>query len=337
MVLRRLGQDRSLRRLLLVVVWLAVIDQFVPGMLSRLEHDRYETGPFFRFANSDVFALGPLVAYLREHPKGARSRTAFFGNSVIFGYLLDDEESIPAQYQALGPSAKVFSFAINTLGMGGSYLVAKAVVRSVDTLFVLRFGEGADKLYNAAPLIPMTPDDIVAFGMPAPNHAEQRFEAIAARWRLYAAAYRLQVALFGASTRHQLRSLVARSHAEEARGDRFDATARVTVSVPTSPRPPAAERILAAQTRHRLLWQFAQLIAANGKRGVFLQIDGYSEPMAESDMADFNGMFGPHATIVVVRIPPSLRYDAAHLTAAGSRSFAEALLAGQASRPQEAP
>jgi hypothetical protein len=326
--LRRLEHDRLVRRLLLAVLWLAAIDQAVPRALRQLEYSRYEAGRFFRFANSDVFALAPLVAYLREHPKGERPRRAFFGDSMIFGYLLDEADSIPAEYQTLVPSDRVLSFAINGFPIEASYLTAKAVVDTVDTLFVLLSAHRADnasELSRVARLIPVASDDIVAFDLPAPDETERRLAVIASRWRLYSASYRLQAAMFGASSRHYIRGLMARSHTRVVRGQGAAAGPRVNMSVPAASTPPTAERIVALRTRHPLLWKFGDLIAAHGKRGVLFQVAGRSEPVPESELADFNAVFGPRVTVVTLRIPSQLTYDGMHLTPAGARSFAEAL------------
>ena len=337
MMSRGVRRDRSWRRLVLVIVWLAVIDLLVPGTLSRLEYARYETGPSFRFANSDLFALGPLISYLREHPSGERPRTVFFGNSMIFGYRLSEAAAVPARYQALVASEKVFNFGINDLAMGGSYLIAKALIGSIDTLFVLRSGTDADKLRLAADLIPMTDEDIQAFGMPVPNRVEQRLRATAERWHLYAGAYRLQAALFGASTRHFVRSAIGGLSRAGAEGIPSDTVWRVEVSSPWPSTLPSEERALELRQRHELLWRFAELIATNGKRGVFLQVPGYSEPMSESDAADFNAVFGSDVEVAIVRIPPALLFDGIHVNATGARVLAEALLTVRTRRPERTP
>jgi hypothetical protein len=63
------------RRLVFAVAALVVADRFEPALLRSLEEARYEDpAKDFRFGNSDLFGLGPLVAYLREHPHGRQRR-----------------------------------------------------------------------------------------------------------------------------------------------------------------------------------------------------------------------------------------------------------------------
>ena len=89
----------------------------VPTLQQRVEHDWYENSQVFRFENSDLFALGPLVSYLRQHPRGERPRIAFFGDSVMFGYGLEASTTIPARFQELQPSKKTFNLALNGSGL----------------------------------------------------------------------------------------------------------------------------------------------------------------------------------------------------------------------------
>ena len=99
----------------------------------------------FRFENSDLFALGPLVDYLRDHPRHQRRRVVFFGNSMIFGYFLTPAQAIPAQFQTLQPEARVYNAAVNGQEIGTSYLVGKAIVDSVDTIYVQVIGDKANR------------------------------------------------------------------------------------------------------------------------------------------------------------------------------------------------
>jgi len=153
------GPDvRYARRLLAAVLWLIVFDRFAPQLLRRLETRRYEATTQFRFENADLFGLGPLVSYLRENPHGRRRRIAFMGNSVIFGYALDPSDAVPAQFQKLVPGALVLNMAVNGSQLGSSYLITRAMIDSVDALFVQVVGEGADPMLPA--LIPVDDADV---------------------------------------------------------------------------------------------------------------------------------------------------------------------------------
>jgi len=326
-----LMRDRAFRRLLLVVLWLTAADQLVPRTLERLERARYESGPLFRFENSDLFSLGPLVSYLREHPRGDRPRTVFFGNSVIWGYGLDAASTLPSQYQRLAPGEKVFNIAINGFQTGSSYLISKAIIGSVDRLFILRQGEAADPLLPR--LIPLERSDMEAFKLPKPDSMERALVPLAERWRLYALTYRIQSALFGSSTRQYIylhkgdfaRRLLARARAETPGVS--DPAIEIQLTTPRSADPPSPERLRRLRERCPLLCDFGDLIVLHRKQGVFLQIDGYSEPISEDDAGAFNAAFAPYATIAVIRAPGAATYDTLHLTSAGAAALARALLA----------
>ncbi len=59
-------RSRTARRLVLMVVWLLLFDLAVPPLLELAERRHYESTTAFRFENSDLFGLGPLVDYLLE-------------------------------------------------------------------------------------------------------------------------------------------------------------------------------------------------------------------------------------------------------------------------------
>src|ERR1051325_649201 len=121
------------RRLLVALIVLAVVDLFVPSLRDRLESARYDGRDTpTRFENSVRFGLGPMVQYLREHPKSNRPRTLFLGNSILFGYGIDVRDAIPAVYQRLSPGEKVLNASMNALDLGSAYLIAKSVADSVD-------------------------------------------------------------------------------------------------------------------------------------------------------------------------------------------------------------
>jgi hypothetical protein len=329
-----LMRDRSFRRLLLVVLWLAAADQLVPRTLERLERARYESGPVFRFENSDLFSLGPLVSYLREHPRGDRPRTMFFGNSVIWGYGLDAASTLPSHYQRLAPGEKVFNIAINGFQTGSSYLISKAIIGSIDRLFILRQGEAADPLLPR--LIPVEHSDMVAFKLPEPDSMERALVLLAERWRLYALTYRIQSALFGSSTRQYIylhkgdfaRRLFARERAETPGVP--DPVIEIRLTAPRSADLPSPERLRGLRARYPLLCNFGDLIVLHRKQGVFLQIDGYSEAISQDDVGAFNAAFAPYAMIAVFRTPDAATYDRMHLTSAGAVAVAKALLADDA-------
>ena len=70
--------SRAVRRLAFAVAALVAADRFEPALLRSVEEARYEDpGKDFRFENSDLFGLGPLIAYLREHPRGRQPRVLF--------------------------------------------------------------------------------------------------------------------------------------------------------------------------------------------------------------------------------------------------------------------
>jgi hypothetical protein len=324
-----LWRRRELRRLALVVTWLALADRFVLPILEPLEHERYERGQVFRFENSDLFGLGPLADYLREHPKGDRPRTVFFGNSLVWGYGLRADTAFPAQFQKLHPDTKVFNIAINGFDMGSSYLIAKAMIDSVDRLYVLRRGTSADPMMPK--LLRVSAEDARTFNVPGADRLEQTLERWMSWWRLYHYSYRLQAALWGSSTRQYIylhkgelaRSLVARVRAQERKAD--TPAAAMEIVRPMAPDSGSDIQMRGLEIRQPLMWTFASLARDHRKRTTFLHIDGYSESMDPEDVAVFNRVFAPFADIAVVRIPVELTFDRLHLTAPGSKALAEAL------------
>src|SRR5688572_27360788 len=94
--------SRPARRLAIAAIVLVGVDLVEPGVLRRLETSRYEDlSTDFRFENSDLFGVGPLVEYLRDNPVGHQPRVTFLGNSVTYGYGLTAAEAVPGQYQRL--------------------------------------------------------------------------------------------------------------------------------------------------------------------------------------------------------------------------------------------
>jgi hypothetical protein len=332
--------NRAVWRLVFVVLWLAAADRLVDPALSSLEYRRYERGRVFRFENSDLFGLGPLVEYLHEHPRGERPRTLFFGNSIVWGYGLAADAAVPARLQDLAPDTKVFNVAINGFGMGSSYLISRAVIDSVDRLYVLRKGEAADPILPS--LIPVSADDVLTFNLLPVDRVERALERAIGWWHLYRSAYRLQASMFGTSTRqfvylHKgdlaravLRPLIAaQNDAKQAPGVEG---AQIELSYPAFAGRPLPDEERSVEEKDPLMWRFATLARDHGKRLTLLQFDGYSAPMAVDDIATFNAAFSPSAEILVLRVPRSLTFDGMHLTATGSAALAAVLARHERSR-----
>lgn len=308
---------RSARRLIVAILGLAALDPFVPALLRRAEHRRYEQTQAFRFRSSDLFGLGPLISYLQEHPRGHRPRTMFLGNSVIYGFELRADEAVPARFQERHPEAQVFNAAINGFDLGSHYLVAATAIDAVDRFYVMRGTRVVHPML--ASLIPVNDHLAIEFGVPQPNRLEANLQSLAARWQLYGSTYRLQAAMFGTSTREFLHGLTRPAHGRTfSTGD-----GAVQMTRPMSTAIPAAERQTALKQWDPLLWQFAGLVASRQKGVVFLQFGAPATDDAE--IADFNATFAPYAEVVTLTVAPSLMFDGRHLTPIGARRVAEAL------------
>ena len=322
------------RRLAFVVVWLAIFDQFVPPVLRALEHDWYEAQAVFRFENSDLFALGPLVAYLREQPRGERPRVAFFGNSVVWGYGLRTSSPVPARFQERQPAVRVLNIAVNGYELGDAYLIAKAIINSVDRLYVQVAAGSANPAL--ASLIPVDEEDARAFELRPPGRLQRRLEAIAGTWRLYASAYRLQAALFGTSTRQYIylnkgnvvRRLLSRGGDAPREVLPTEADPQVDLAAPAAAAPPTPERRAQLRAQYPVLWQFEELLHRYQKQAVFLEFGEGTGPgagLTDDEIADLNASFAPFGEVVRLRIPAPLKYDPVHLTEIGAHQVAEAL------------
>jgi len=325
--------SRPARRLLFAILALAAIDRVEPAILQSLERARYEDpGRDFRFENSDLFDLGPLVDYLREHPRGARRRVVFLGDSVTYGYTLSAAEALPARYQRLDGSAKVFNVGLNGFRPGSLFLIAKATVDCVDEVYALRVPHGTPNVQPLlSSLIPIDEDDRARFQLARPDERERRLSQFADHWRLYRDAYRLQAAMLGSSTRQYLylhkgafvRALVARVRAEAAPEPLPGAT--LTIDAPMSHAMPDAARQRRLRQEDPDLWESADLFLNRRRRIVFLHLSNHSPDMTGADIADFNRVFAPYARVLVVQVPPALTFDSTHLTADGSEALARAL------------
>lgn len=314
------------RRLLFFLLWLVLLDRAVPPLLERAERGHYEDDTVFRFENSDLFALGPFVDYLHDHPRREHRRVVFFGNSMLFGYFLSPAQAIPAQYQRFDPAARVYNAAINGQEIGTGYLVAKDIAADVDLLYVQLIGEKANPMLPS--LIPVGDDDLRRFQLTPPNRTERQLQAGLGRvWNLYRYNYRMQAALFGTSTRVHLymykRDLAHLFRVPLLRPESVPEGAAAGVSI----RAPRQAGPLPARTEgQRIANDLAQLARAHGKRVVLIAFEWGSAPSdADADAAAFNAAFAPNAEIVIVHIPKEVTLDGEHVNPAASARIAELL------------
>jgi len=315
----------KIRRLLFAVLWLALIDLFIPPLLRRAEYARYETGAVYRFENSDLFALGPMVRYLREHPHGPRRRAMFLGNSVVFGYGLETRDALPAQFEKLSGDTRVFNAAVNGAESGDNYLVGKAVIDSVDTLYVqLIRRDGARPILGT--LIPVDAADARRFELDRPDPIEATLQSTLGRvWHLYADNERLQAAFLGTSARQYV-YLHKRELLLAALGR---ARRPVGGQAPSPVRAEGQARRLSPHGILRLprsLLDLADVAKAHRKRLVILD---FQQHVAA---ADFNAKYAPYAEIVTIDVPSALRVDKQHLTPAGANAVAAVLVAHERER-----
>ena len=323
-----------LRRLAAALVSLAALDAFVPGCLARAERARYETGDVFRFQYSDLFAIGPVVDYLRDHPRGDRPRAVFFGDSVVWGYRLRHEDSLPAQFAGRRRSVRVLNFAVNGFGSGSAYLMLKAIIESIDTVYLHIGGTAVNP--RLARLIPVADADVRRFNLDPPDRLEQRLEQLAGFWRLYGYSYRLQAALFGTSTRNFLyanKSAVLwwreLPRPDMNGGVGLAATrpsaGQLVVGYQVAADEPAPARQQDLARREPWLWEYATFIRAHGKRAIFFAMAGPGDPGPRADWADLNRLFRHSVVFVRVGVPDDMKIDTSHLSATGSRAVAEML------------
>jgi hypothetical protein len=324
----------SRRRLIAALLTLVVVDTFVPRWLERAERQRYESGPVFRFQYSDLFAVGPVVQYLRDHPRGDRPRAVFLGDSVVWGYRLRPEDSLPAQFAKRRGDLRVLNFAVNGFGSGSAFLMLKSMIDSIDIVYLEIGGRAVNP--GLARLIPVSDADIKRFGVDPPDRVEQRLEQWAGFWRLYRDSYRLQAALFGTSTRNYLYANKAAvlwwrgAPARDMTGAAGLAPIRpsstsLVVAHPiaaTMPTPERAEEVARAEP---WLWEYASFIRAAGKRAVFFLILPPRDADERRDWADLNRIFHGSVAFVRVGVPDDMRIDPTHMSAAGSNAVAAML------------
>lgn len=307
---------------------LAVIELFVPGWLARAEHSRYEGAGVFRFPYSDLFATGPAVAYLRDHPAGDRPRAVFLGNSVVWGFRLPVADSLPVRYQQLDPAIRVFNFAVNGFGLGSAFLMLKDVIDSVDTIYLPADGEQVNA--GLARLIPVSDEDVTRFHLDPPDRFEQALERGLGAWQLYRDSYRLQAAWFGTSTRNYLythKSSLLGGVADDGGGSLAPnppSPSGVTVFHRVASAEPSAAQRQALAAAEPQLWEYASFIRAHGKRAVFWRIDNDART-SPPDWDDLNRVFRGSVAFVTIAAPPAMMIDARHLTATGSAAVAMVL------------
>jgi hypothetical protein len=326
-----LSRGSILTRLAVALLSLAVIDAFIPAWLAHAERARYEGSRVFRFTYSDIFAFGPFVEYLRDHPVGTRPRVVFLGTSVVWGYRLREEDSIPNQFAARAPSAQVLNFAAALTGLGtdGGYLVVKDIIDAVDVVYVYVAGVGAHPRLGR--LIPVEKSDVEEFALEAPDPLERRLQEALSFWKLYRYSYRVQAALFGTSTRNFVYSHkttpfrsgaappqdVAREPDDVARG-----------VVPFEYQPVSAttwEACRGLEAADPWLWRYAQLVRTRAKRAVFYKLGLPGERSSGADWNAMNGCFRGSVAFITARAPRDRMIDHVHLSPSGSRAVAEML------------
>ena len=319
---------RVARQVVVAVLCLAALDRVIPGWLTSAEVRRYESETARRFEQSDVFALGPLVSYLREHPRGPRPRIAFLGDSIVWGYGVPPADSVPARFQARTPAEHVLNLGMNSTDTGDMYLIAKSVLDSVATLYV--FDRRPRVRHQQLPrLIPVAADDLARFELTPPTRASgNQFLSF---WRLFRDSYRIQAAGLGTSTRvfTYARLVTAgrvlrRAPDPPAAGVAVDATA-IGVDSRIAAAPPSAERAAFLSRERALLWDFAQMVRDHHRTAVFVEMTTNKGYLAADERADLNAQFGPEVRFVLVDVPRELRIDGSHLNRAGAVALAEIL------------
>ena len=319
---------RVMRQAVVAVLCLAALDRLIPGWLASAEASRYESETARRFEQSDVFALGPLVSYLREHPRGPRPRIAFLGDSVVWGYGVAADDTVAARFQARAPAEHVLNLGMNRTDTGDMYLIAKSVLDTVETLYV--FHRRPRVMHRQLPqLIPVSDDDLTRFELTPPAHASGN--ELLSFWRLFRDSYRIQAAGLGTSTRVFTYSRLVTAGKALRRGpDRPAADVAVDPTVigvdsGIAAAPPSAERAALLSRRHALLWDFAQMVRDRHRTAVFVELATNKVALEADERADLNARFGPEVRFVLVEVPPPLMIDGSHLNRTGAVALAEIL------------
>ena len=332
-------RNRFARRLLLAVGFLAIVDPFVVPTVRGLEHSRYESDRLFRFENSDLFGVGPVVAYLREHQRGQRPRVVFFGNSAVWGYWLQPWQTVAAQFQQMVPRSKVFNFGVHGFGSGSAYLITKAIIDSIDVVYL--FHMDGPPHPTLARLIPVSSEDARRFGLTSMDPLEQSLEELLDAWKLYRYSYRLQAGLFGTSTRvyfylntKQILGGIWEGLLEQPKLDGPIEPGLITgrenqhevqIDSRVSGDRPSDDRVRALAAKYPFLWEYARMIQAHGKVGVIVEIAGYVSAVEDSDRADVNAHFYPHVLFAKLHISPQLQTDGIHFSPIGAQAVAKSL------------
>ena len=321
------------RRLGVCVAVLVLADLAVPSLLERSEASRYESDALFRFENSDLFALGPVVDYLREHPVGRRPRVVFFGNSIVWGYGVQPSETVPARFQQFAPDTQVLNFGINGFEIGSSYLITKALGEAVSVVYVFPHGQRADA--KLPKLIDVSADDARQFGLQPRSAAQEVCERLFGFWQLGRYAYRLQAAWFGTSTRQAVymrkgewaRRLLGKGGRGPASKPLVmdDPTVRVQWTGPDSERPVGPEDLQAAAGAHPVLWQYAAWLAEHRIHGVVVELPGYESILTNDERTVLNAHFSPYVMAVRISVPESALVDRMHFNRAGAEAVARTL------------
>lgn len=328
------------RRVGICLAVLAAVDQAVLPIVRRAEARRYESAVHVRFENSDLFLLGPLTEYLREHPIGRKPRVAFFGDSLVWGYGLDPQDAIPSVFQDLVPQVRVLNFGINGFKNGNAYLISKAVMDAVDVFYLFRTDDAGELAHPLLPeLIEVSAEDAARFGLQRPSWSRRVSNRLAGIWRLSRYSYRLQGAWFGTSTRQYLylqasrlaQPLLVGTRTRSGQRSAHSSTgpnASVGWEAPVA-RGPVADRDAARLVeRYPLLWDYAQLLVNHHKRGVMVELNDFDvrRQMTPDDRALFNAMFQPRVVAVKLTVPDAWRMpDQRHLTPEGCRAIAQTL------------
>lgn len=227
----RLFSNRFFRRLFFVFFFLMILDPFIPSIVKSLEKKSYDTQHVTRFEESDLFSLGPTTEFLKDNPVADRKRFVFMGHSMTWGYWIDRESALPNRFQALVPQAYVYNLAFNGHRVADSYLIAKQIIGSVDSIFLLNpaeeklclvekdgkkhyFGEDTcrkdfpnvpiDKSQakkNIYKALPVTDEEAVRFNISYGDiKVERDLKEILRFWNLYKYSYRLQAGIWNTST-----------------------------------------------------------------------------------------------------------------------------------------
>jgi len=321
------------RRFGVCLLVLLAVDQAVPALLRRAEARHYESDAPLRFKSFDLFPLGPLTDYLREHPVGPMPRTGFFGNSVMWGYLLDGPQTISCAFARLAPEARVLDFSAAGFQGASSYLIAKRVVDDLDAFYIYidkRTDHG-----DTHPLLPkviaISEADAAAFGLKVAGPGRRALDRLAGVWKLRRDSYRLQAAWFGTSTQQAIRlwaeALFNRLKAPADRGAAVGVAPREQARwhAPADAAPISDEERARLAAAHPVVWRFAQLLAEHHRPGVFFQFAGPTQPIAEAELPAFNAAFDG-ITIATLTMPAGwYQDDGVHVTAKGAEGIARAL------------